>query len=270
MAVQKIEEYKQVNGVYILKVYCKPTAKFPEGNNFFYAPSEAIDLVNKYTWCLCTQGKTRVCVKAVDNDSAYYEAGRLHRDNVYFHAKLFEFYNEYRWQDSIDHVNLVEIDNADENLNPVTSQQNRFNVFSRSYQIDTRWQHASFTAKIWINGKTYFPFKAVRNESEACSAQNYLEQVWLREVLRTQYYMFDFKKYRRGSEDILDLERTGQISEEEATYQHILRYSQNAWYYYRYGLQDYFKQYHIPVPHYSLDDYGFMVHPITGQKLCPF
>ena len=31
--------------------------------------------------------------------------------------------------------------------------------------------------------------------------------------------------------DILDLERTGQISEEEAIYRHVLRYAaDNAWY----------------------------------------
>ena len=82
--------------------------------------------------------------------------------------------------------------------------------------------------------------------------------------------MFDFKKYRRGSEDILDLERTGKISEEEATYRHILRYADNAWFYLRYNLEDYFRQYHIPVPKYSLDTQGFMVHLITNQRLCPF
>lgn len=268
--VERIEEYRQKNGVHILKVYCKPTRVFAEGSNFFYAPSEAIDLVNKYTWCLHTYGKNQVYVTAIDNDSVYYEAGKYHQDTIQFHTKLFEFYNNYKWQGSIDHVNGIEIDNIDSNLNAVNQMQNNFNKLSRGYTINTNYKPASFRAYVKIDYKNYRPYKSVRNEVEACITQNYLEQVDLREKLGTQYYMFDFKKYRRGSEDILDLERTGQISEEEAIYQHILRYSNNAWYYYRYGLQDYFKQYHIPVPQYRLDEYGFMIHHITGQKLCPF
>lgn len=269
MAVSKIEEYRQQNGTDILKVYCKPTRAFPNGG-FFYAPAEAINLVNQYSWCLRVNGKDLICVIATDNNSVYYQLGKCCHDNVYFHAKLFEFYQGYKWQGCLDHINLIEIDNTDANLNVVTNQQNRFNAMSRGYRFDTRRKSASFTARIRIDDSEYYPFKPVRNEAEVCSIQNYLEQVWLREKLGTQYYMFDFLKYRRGSQDLLDLERTGVISEEEAVYRHILKYSKNAWYYLRYGLQDYFKQYHIPVPEYSLDEYGFMIHSITGEKLCPF
>lgn len=268
MAVQKIEEYRQKNGTDILKVILKSTAKFPNG--FFYAPADAVDLVRQYTWGLQACRKNQVYVVAHDNDSAYYEAGKRHRDTILFHTKLFEFYNNYKWQGDIDHINLVEIDNIDQNLEPVTSQQNKFNAMSRSYIINTQVKPASFRAKIGIDGNLYYPYKAVRNEADACNVQNYAEQVWLKEKLGAQYYMFNFFKYRRGHENILDLERTGQISEEEAVFKHIMGYSNNAWYYLRYGLQDYFKQYHIPIPQYRLDEYGYMVHPITGQKLCPF
>lgn len=260
MAVKRIEEYKQQNGVDILKVILKPTAKFPMG--YFYAPAEAIDLVNQYSWYLHTEGKNQVYVIAHDNST--YPCGI-----VYFHSKLFEFYQGYKWQGEIDHRDLIEVDNIDDNLNAVTHQQNNFNKFTRGYKIDTRLKPASFRACIKTDDRNYYPFKSVRNEAEACSIQNYLEQVWLREKLGSQYYMFDFLKYHRGSEDLLDLERTGQISEEEATYQHVMRYADNAWYYYRYGLQDYFKYYNIPVPEYRLDDMGFMINPITGKKLCP-
>lgn len=263
MSVERIEEYKQVNGVHILKVYCKPTKAFPEGNNLFYAPSEAINLVKKYAWFLGTYGKHSVYIIAHDNSTYHY-------DTIQFHAKFFEFYQGYKWQGSIDHINLIEIDNIDCNLNAVNQMQNGFNKLTRGYIFDTRIKPAIFQIKINIDGKYYYPYKSVRNEADACSVQNYAEQVWLRETLGSQYYMFDFKKCRRGSQYLLDLERTGQISEEEATYRHIMRYADNAWYYLRYGLQDYFKQYHIPVPQYNLDAYGFMVHPITGQKLCPF
>lgn len=260
MAVAKIEEYKQTNGVDILKVYMKPTTKFPNGG-YFYAPAETIDLVNKFAWGLIASGKNLVCVVAVDT-------GTYSRDFLQFHTELFRFYHGYKWQGDIDHINMIEIDNTDANLNAVTTQQNGFNRMTRGYIIIRN--QIIFQAQIGINARSVRPSKPVRSEAEVCDIQNYLEQVWLKEQLGDQYYMFDFFKYRRGSESILDLERTGQISEEEATYRHILRYADNAWYYLRYGLQDYFQQYHIPVPRYSLDDMGYLTHPITGKRLCPF
>lgn len=261
MAVAKIEEYRQKNGVDILRVILKPTAKFPIG--YFYAPAEAIDLVKQYTWGLQACGKTSVYVQAGDYST-------YHRNTLLFHTKLFEFYNNYIWQGDIDHQNHIEYDNTDQNLEPVSRQQNKFNVFSRGYNINPKIKSTSFRAKIVIDGKSCFPYSVIRNEADACNTQNYLEQVYLREKLGNDWYMFNFFKYRRGSEDLLDLERTGAISEEEAIYRHVMRYANNAWYYYRYGLQDYFKQYGIPTPQYSLDSDGFMVHPITGQRLCPF
>ena len=258
MAVLKIEEYKQMNGVLILKVFLKPTKKF--SNGYFYAPAEAIDLVQKYTWYLHQDGnRVRVVANAVSDYSS---------KTILFHKELFKFYQGYGWQDDIDHINMIEFDNTDNNLNAVSRQQNQFNHFTKGYSYDNDW--GTFRPKIIINSKNYRPFQFTHREDEACYLQNEIEQVWLRNKLGTDYYMFDFKKYRRGSEDILDLERTGQISEEEAIYRHILRYSENAWFYLRYGLEQYFKDYHIPVPKYSLDTEGFMVHPITGQKLCPF
>lgn len=255
--VEQIEQYKQMNGVWILKVILKPTTKFPSG--YFYAPAEAVSLVQKYTWHLHQAGN-RVEVVAV--------IGSGHcQKTIYFHKELFKFYQGYDWQEDIEHISLVEFDNTDDNLNAVTRQQNGFNKFGIGYFYHNDLGH--FQPKININSKTYRQ-SVVHREDEACIKQNYLEQVLLRDKLGSKYYMFDFKKYRRGSEDILDLERTGVITEEEATYRHIMRYADNAWYYLRYGLEDYFRQYHIPVPKYSLDSDGFMIHPVTGKKLCPF
>lgn len=258
MAVLKIEEYKQMNGVSILKVILKPTKKFPNG--YFYAPSEAIELVQKYSWYLAQDGNRVVIIAKAVSDYC--------RKTIYFHKELFRFYQGYDWQEDIDHINLIEFDNTDGNLNATTSSQNQYNRFTKGYSYDKDRGH--FRPQISINSKNYRPFQFTHREDEACYLQNELEQIILKEKLGTDYYMFDFKKYRRGSEDILDLERTGQISEEEAIYRHILRYSENAWFYLRYGLEQYFKDYHIPVPKYSLDTEGFMVHPVTGQRLCPF
>lgn len=74
---------------------------------------------------------------------------------------------------------------------------------------------------------------------------------------------------RRKDIDLLDLERTGQISEDEAVYRHVLRYADNAWYIYRYNLFSYFRDNRIPIPAFSTDINGFMCHPVTGHRLCP-
>ena len=258
MAIQRIEQYQQKNGVCILKVFLKPTANFPNG--YFYCPAEAIDLVKNYTWFLYQyRNKVRVTATIISNYS---------RKTIYFHKELFKFYHGYDWQEEVDHVNHIEIDNVDDNLNAVTRQQNQYNRFTKGYLYCNRDKY--FQPKIWVISRNYYPFSVTHREDEACILQNNIEQVWLREKLGSECYMFDFLKYRRGSEDLLDLERTGKISEEEAIYRHIMGYSNNAWFYLRYGLEQYFEDYHIPVPKYSLDTEGFMVHPVTGQRLCPF
>lgn len=259
MAILRKEYYTQLNGAEIIKGILKPTKNFPEGG-YFYAPREAESLVDSYTWCLSKSGK-RVQVVAVIHKYSV-------QNTLLFHKELFKFYRGYDWNADIDHISLCEIDNIDQNLNAITHQQNKFNILSRGYRFDKDWCH--FQVKYRVNSKNYFPFSVTHKEDEVCIQANYIDQVILRERLGDDYYMFDFLKYRRGSEDILDLERRGIISEEEATYRHILKYSDNAWYYLRFGLEQYFKANNIPVPQYSLDEQGFMVHPETGKKLCPF
>ena len=257
MAIERIEEYRMQNGDDILKVFCKPTKNFPEGKNFFYAPTEAVNLVRGKSWCLAKQGN-RVVVTA-------YKANTT----IKFHQELCNFYHSC-YVDYIDHINMVEVDNIDQNLNVVTNQQNGLNRFTRGYQLSKNQLRLAFLPRIRLNDQENYPFSQVHREDEVCILQNEVEQEFARIKLQEDYYMFDFKKYRRDSKDILDFERTGEISEEEATYRHILKYSDNAWYMLRYGLEEYYKENHIPIPQYSLDSDGFMVHPITGQKLCPF
>ena len=40
MAVQEIKQFKQQNGIDILKIICKTTKNFPEGNNYFYCDAK--------------------------------------------------------------------------------------------------------------------------------------------------------------------------------------------------------------------------------------
>ena len=258
MAIERIEEYRQQNGDDILKVYTKPTRAFPSGG-YFYTDAQAIDLVENHGWFLY-RGGNNIYVTSKNRWGVDYR----------FHQELCMLYLGH-YVDYIDHLNIVAFDNIDKNLNIVTQQQNQFNHFTKGYCYKTfQTKYKYFQATIQLNKQNYYPYSLTKKEDEVCIQQNYLEQVYLRDLMQEQYYMFDFKKYRRGSEDILDLERTGQISEEEATYRHILKYSDNAWYYLRFGLEDYYRENHISIPQYSLDSDGFMVHSITGQKLCPF
>lgn len=257
MAVLKKEYYTQLNGVEVIKVIMKPTKNFPNG--YFYCPREAENLVDSYTWYL---NKNRSRVRVMTRNESWGTSKLL------FYKELFKFYKGYSWEEEIDHLNMVEFDNTDQNLNAVSHQQNSFNRLTRGYYYNKGYRH--FQAQYWLDGKRYYPFSAVRKEDEACIQQNYIDKVILREELGDDYYRFDFLKYRRGSEDILDLERTGQITEDEAIYQHIMRYADNAWYYLRFGLQEYFTEHNIPVPEYDLDADGFMVDRLTGKKLCPF
>lgn len=271
LLVQGIKTYRQKDGVDILKVFLKPTKNFPEGRNYFYTDVIAENLVNQYCWYLENSG--------IKNPRTYvlsHVTGDADANRIQFHRELYKVYSGVDAGDLIiDHMSMVELDNIDNNLTAVTSQQNMYNRFLKGYQV-TSYSYQSnhskyFTPCIGIGGRNYRPYGFTsRKEDEACILQRKLETEWLQEQLGSNIYSFDLLEYRRGSLDILDLERTGQITHEEANYRHILKYADNAWYYLRYNLEDFFKEHHIPVPEYSLDDEGYMIDKITGKKLCPF
>lgn len=246
MAVLEIERYRQKNDEDILKVILKPTKIFPEGA-CFYADACDEELVKNYTWYLMNQRHPYVVAGFGGNDS---------QQKLFFHQEMAcNILDEY--PNYINHINGIEFDNANVNLDVVTNQQNLWARPTKGYSIAER----SFRPIIKINSR-HICAKCTRTEVEACQVAYQLE-------VEHEDYRYDFLKDRRKDIDILDLERTGLISEEEAIYRHVLRYANNAWYYYRYNLADYFRCHHISVPAFSIDSDGFMTHPITGQKLCP-
>ena len=176
---------------------------------------------------------------------------------LYFHQeKACNILDNY--PDYINHVNGVEFDNVNQNLDKVTNQQNQYARPTKGYKIAGR----SFQPLIMVNSR-HICTKCTRTEVEAIQSAYQLEVDY-------EDYRYDFLKDRRKDNDILDLERTGKISEDEAIYRHVCRHaSNNAWYYYRYNLTEYFTDNHIPVPAFSTDSDGFMTHSITGQRLCP-
>lgn len=250
MAVERVEQYEDV-----LKVILKPTKKFPEGMNYFYTDVEAVDLVQSRCWYL---GQSRYNAYVVSDTSC-----GIHYK---FHRELANKYLGYL-PDYIDHCDGVVIDNVDKNLNIVTNQQNSFNKPTKNYTFDVR--RNTFQPRILYNRETIYPVGVVHSEVEACILQHELETTYLRELMKDDYYIYNFFIDRRNDLDILDLERTKQISPEEATYRHVVR-NANAWHYFRYNLEQYFKDNHIPVPSYDLDEQGFMIDTTTGRKLCPF
>ena len=245
MAVKGIEKYRQQNSEDVLKVILKPTQKFPEG--YFYCDACDEELVKNYTWCLHTQRYPYVIANL--GSSYNQQTKQFHQE------KAFNILDEY--PNYINHINGVEFDNVNQNLDKVTNQQNCWARPSKGYRINGR----SFEPRIGINSQNIYA-KCVGVEVEAIQLAYQLE-------LEYEDYRYNFLKDRRKDIDILDLERTGQISEEEAVYRHVLRYADNAWYYYRYNLVEYFKDNHLTVPVFSIDSGGYMTHSITGQRLCP-
>lgn len=120
MAVLKKEQYRQQDGTDILKVYTKPTSKFPEGSNYFYVDVKDEDIVDSYTWGLWKNAK-----------NIYVLATRLGKQRR-FHDILCDKYLHYK-PDYIDHIDGCALDNVDANLNIVTNAQNQYNSCSKGY-----------------------------------------------------------------------------------------------------------------------------------------
>lgn len=250
--VERVENYTQKDGQKILKVFYKPTKNFPEGLNYFYCDEDAEDLVQLYSWSLAHHSG-HIAVVAYKNNT-----------NISFHQEYAKKILGYS-PSFIDHVNLLEFDNVDSNLNVVTNTQNQRNTRIKGYcyrQSPTRTKR--FQVSLRVNNKVLY--------IGDCS--NELEAINLVYEARSKYYSdynYNFKLDRKDDLDILDLERTGIISSDEAIYRHVMRYaSDNAWYYYRYNLEQYFKDNHIAIPDFKLDNQGFMIHPVTDKRLYPY
>lgn len=256
MSIQKIEEYRQKDGTDILKVYCKPTSKYPEGSNYFYVDNRSgvVELIHKYTWYL--SGTPKSCnVIAVTSKHNSWTKQTL----AYFHR----LYAEMILGQSVtlvDHINGWELDNTSQNLRFVDYKCNARNRPSRGY-FYTSDMLIPFRVMLQggAGGKEFY-----KTEKEALERVN--------ELRNSVYddFDYDFKLDFRDSLDLLDAERTGLISHEEAIYQHVSRkVTKNAWYAYRYNLFEYCKKNKIKIPDTFEDEYGFLVDS-TGNRICPF
>lgn len=245
--VERIEQYGST-----LKVILKPTKAFPIG--YFYCDADVLDLVQSYSWCLQKLGK------------GTYVMARKGTINI--GLKTLLFHQEYAKQvlgyypDYIDHINGVEIDNRDENLNIVNKQRNARNKPARGYNFVAT--NNCFQPQYKLNEKVYRGC-IFKSEPEALLAvYNLRKEVYLD-------YDYDFFEDRRNFENLLDLEVKGIVSHEEANYLRAKKLiKSNPWYVYRYDLFDYCKENKIVIPNFSLDSEGFMISPVTGKRLCPY
>ena len=115
MAVKGIEKYRQQNSEDVLKVILKPTQKFPEG--YFYCDACDEELVKNYTWCLHTQRYPYVIANL--GSSYNQQTKQFHQE------KAFNILDEY--PNYINHINGIEFDNVNYNLD-VVSQQKKYMV----------------------------------------------------------------------------------------------------------------------------------------------
>lgn len=235
-----IEEYTQKDGSQILKVFPKigdTTLRY----HYYYTPIEAYDLVSSMTWSI----NQRTGYVINNAKSLHVDVCRLNKE-VSLVSSLV-----------VNHHNHITYDNVFSNLIPASHSENAKDRLSRGYQ---KVANQPF---IPCYQYSYDKRLSVSSEDKVLRLRRELE-------LQENWCEFDFLVYRVGSEDILDLERTGEITAEEAVIKHVERYSANAWYILRFGLEQFLKENNIKMPKYSLDTEGYMCHHITGQRLSPF
>lgn len=256
MSVIRVEEYTMKNSEKVLKVILKPTEKFPEGKNFFYTDDNEItrELIENYTWCLVQQGNNTYVIAMLGSPNTGQKRLYFHQE---YAKEVLGFYS-----DCIDHIDRLEINNRNYNLNIVTNQQNVRNQPTIGYRFDTRCK--VFQPYFIINNKTYYR-GSFKSEPEALIAT-----FKLREEVYSDYN-YNFLEDRRDYIHLLDQECRGTISHEESSYLRAKELIEsNPWYVYRYNLFDYCQAHNIVIPDFTLDEQGFMTDINTGKRLCPY
>ena len=247
--VLEIETFKQKDNKEILKVWVG--SKYDEKlKHYFYTDADALDLVKSYSW---------------KNYYGYTTAMGADRNNK-GKMKGYSFHREYMYQllgeypKCTDHINRIGIDNTSQNLRSVDFKENCRNVERLGYQCSDIY---GFVAHLTgYKGKKHHYY--ADTEIEILALINSHKK---RYRLKCEY---SFLEDRVGGLDLLDLERTGQISHDEATYEYVLRHaSKNPWYVYRFGLTGYCLRHNIPIPDFSIDNDGFMINKESGERLRP-
>lgn len=241
--VQSIEQYGDV-----LKVILKPTKNFPEGSNYFYTDASARELVEAHSWFLEKCSSSTYVIRHDDSGT------------IRFHVEYMQRLNDFGLD--VDHINRVGLDNRACNLRLGTHKQNLKNSSCKGYNYIVK--KSRFRIRISFDDKN----------KDVGMRLNEVDAMKLFYTSSVKYYgefNYNFLLDRKNDLDILDDELTCKITTEEATFRHVMRYAKdNAWYVYRYGLEDYFSSRGIQIPTFELDSQGYMIDTITKERLCPF
>lgn len=159
MAVLRIEEYRQQNGDSVLKVVLKPTKVLPEGA-YFYCDASDEELVRSYTWCLLSQKHSYVV--AIIGSFYSQQTKQFHQEKA---INILDKYPDY-----INHIDGIEFDNVNNNLDVVTNQQNCWCKPSKGYGI----REKSFQPRIVVNSQHIYA-KCTRTEVETIQSAYQLE-----------------------------------------------------------------------------------------------
>lgn len=241
--VKDIEQYDDV-----LKVILKPTKSFPEGNNYFYTDASARELVEGYCWFLEKCGSS---IYVIRHDGS---------STIRFHVDYMQELNVYGLD--VDHINRVGLDNRSCNLRLGTRKQNLKNSDCKGYDYVNK--NRKFRVRISFEGKN--------KEVGMCLDEVTAIKLFCNSSAKHYgIFNYSFLLDRKYDIDILNDELTGKITAEEATFSHVMRYAKdNAWYVYRYGLEEYFNSRGIQIPAFELDSQGYMIDVNTKERLCPF
>lgn len=236
MELLKIEEYSEA-----LKVFLKPTSACPEGSNFFY----------------CDKDMKSVILNGNLNFSASYDSPRYPMLNG---IGLHRFVKDTLGiKDAVvDHISGVTWDDCSCNLRVTDISGNAKNKRSIGLMYDGLFRPTGVARELL--GDTGF-----RNEQKALIAISHAEK-----ALRLSGYStgYNFLTDRRDDADLVDLVRTDKLSKEDELITYIKRYSNNAWYYYRYiaDLEKYKDLFDLDSV--CLDEYGFLCS-LDGAVLSP-
>lgn len=128
MAVIKKEQYRQKDGTDILKVYTKPTSKFPNGG-YFYVDAEDEDIVDSYTWGLWKNAK-----------NIYVLATRLDKQHR-LHDVLCIKYLHYKPKKKIaTHIKPVRTTTYDKDGNIIQERNVQYGTWEPLVDEETWWK----------------------------------------------------------------------------------------------------------------------------------
>ena len=282
MAVVNIDKLN--NGIAV--VYFNSN-KFCINGDFCFINQHNLDLIEETpeAWNITTRnrhkisqrkGKSKV-INADQPDYVVARGGMYRKDYDDYNTNTSEYLHEAihykmhgKYPSCTDHVNHLNIDNTDKNLEFTTQGLNRYNSFSKGYvhrmQLSTAKKHAIdvFKNKMLIHNEKIEVKGRFTKEDECCDKQFEYDKRGIR------YY--DCMQDMRGCEEALRDFYMGNISEDDLLRIRLKSYIDNPWYVLRFNLYDRFSSIcNKPVRgiDYILYKNSFMQDKNTGLLLCP-